>query len=141
MPATPDLGLEWIEVPAGRYVVGVEPTTALLAEVPRATWDGVPMAVPLDWIVVDSFRMTRDPLSFADWERLAHRVQALPDEAVRPSPIDDAAEASFEDAAHIAASLGVSLPYWYEWEIAARGPEPFLYPWGNELDRRQLTLS
>jgi hypothetical protein len=43
-------------------------------------------------------------------------------------------------AAQVAAALGASLPRWYEWEIATRGPQGWLYPWGNEIDVNQLLL-
>jgi len=45
-----------------------------------------------------------------------------------------------ETAIEVAKALGVSLPYWHEWEIATRGPYGQLYPWGNEIDLDALSL-
>lgn len=43
-------------------------------------------------------------------------------------------------AAKVASALGASLPRWYEWEIATRGPEGWLYPWGDEIDLEKLAI-
>ena len=43
-------------------------------------------------------------------------------------------------ASQIAAVLNADLPRWYEWEIAARGKEGLLYPWGNEYTPGSLAL-
>jgi len=43
-------------------------------------------------------------------------------------------------ASQIAHALGADLPRWYEWEIATRGNESFLYPWGDEYFPQSLSL-
>lgn len=43
-------------------------------------------------------------------------------------------------ASKVASALGASLPRWHEWEIATRGPEGRLYPWGDEIDLEKLSL-
>jgi formylglycine-generating enzyme required for sulfatase activity len=69
------------------------------------------MVVELQWVdVVTPFRISRD-------------LVAGPDGA----PL----ELSFVEARAYAASVGASLPRWCEWEIAVRGPEPWLRPWGD----------
>jgi hypothetical protein len=86
---------------------------------PTDTWIDWPKAVPLQWIDVST------PY------RIARRLVCGPDGA----PL----ELSFADAVAYAASVGASLPRWYGWEIAVRGPEPWLWPWGDTLDLGALT--
>jgi formylglycine-generating enzyme required for sulfatase activity len=43
-------------------------------------------------------------------------------------------------AAGVAEALGASLPRWYEWEIATRGPRGWRYPWGDEMSLSELSL-
>ncbi len=41
----------------------------------------------------------------------------------------------------IAHILGAKLPTWAEWEVATRGREGYLFPWGNTFDLSQVELS
>lgn len=43
-------------------------------------------------------------------------------------------------ARQIANALGADVPRWYEWEIATRGKEGFLYPWGDDYFPESLSL-
>jgi formylglycine-generating enzyme required for sulfatase activity len=42
------------------------------------------------------------------------------------------------EARDFCANLGLRLPTEAEWEFAARGPESWVYPWGNEFDETRL---
>jgi hypothetical protein len=54
--------------------------------------------------------------------------------------LDPVLSLSAAAAIQVAEALGAALPRWYEWEIATRGPEGWLYPWGNEMDLKKLSL-
>jgi formylglycine-generating enzyme required for sulfatase activity len=46
-------------------------------------------------------------------------------------------DVSWDDCDVYAKWAGLSLPTEAQWEKAARGPEGFLYPWGNEWDEKK----
>jgi len=112
-------GITFCEVPAGQYVVGVGPDVPRHACEPQATWADYPLTTPEQLVTIDKpFWISRDLVrdSFGLLVVTGHH------------------------AAGRAERLGGRLPRWYEWEIAVRGPEPFLYPWGNDFDLAQVRL-
>lgn len=48
---------------------------------------------------------------------------------------------TFEQSTTLAQVIGVRLPSYAEWEVAARGTEHYLFPWGNTFDLSQVKLS
>eukprot|EP01006_Ploeotia_vitrea_P009334 TRINITY_DN21915_c0_g1_i1.p1 TRINITY_DN21915_c0_g1~~TRINITY_DN21915_c0_g1_i1.p1 ORF type:complete len:871 (+),score=39.49 TRINITY_DN21915_c0_g1_i1:40-2652(+) len=62
----------------------------------------------------------------------------------KKNQMDDTDSPSMElpywTAVEVATALGCRLPTWQEWEVAARGPEAFLYPWGNQLQMDAVEL-
>lgn len=74
-----------------------------------------------------------------------HRASMAPGELdfrtlSRQPESDPPLEFPLTTAQAIAKRLGATLPAWDEWEVATRGREAFLYPWGNTLDTAHLSL-
>ena len=49
----------------------------------------------------------------------------------RSANADDILSVRFREGLYIAQALGMTLPTWDQWEVATRGPQGYLYPWGN----------
>ncbi len=47
-------------------------------------------------------------------------------------------QVSWQEAVNYAEWLGAMLPTEAQWEYAARGPEAWVYPWGDEFERERL---
>jgi len=58
----------------------------------------------------------------------------------RQPELDPPLAVSWATAQAMAKVLRAELPRWDEWEVATRGREAFLYPWGNTLDTAHLSL-
>jgi formylglycine-generating enzyme required for sulfatase activity len=122
LPSSADM----IAVPAGAYPLGTEKPEANSAETLLQTVD-VP-AFNIDRVEVsnESFKSFVDqteasaPLSWSGGrfpaDRAAHPVKGV----------------TFEWAQAYCTSLGKRLPSETEWEVAARGADGRLYPWGND---------
>lgn len=124
--------MDFVEIPPGKYVVGVGPNVKHLAIEPAYTWPEYSLATGEQMIEIDRpFSITRDLVSTHDYQRAMKQRASGPDEPIA---------LEYLQARIAARNSGAALPRWYEWEIAVRGPEPFLYPWGNELDLAKLTL-
>ncbi|MDY7014881.1 MAG: SUMF1/EgtB/PvdO family nonheme iron enzyme [Cyanobacteriota bacterium] len=54
---------------------------------------------------------------------------------------DPALTLTIEQSQALARILGTTLPSWAEWEVAARGKDRYLFPWGNTFDLSRVKLS
>ncbi|MDY7101284.1 MAG: SUMF1/EgtB/PvdO family nonheme iron enzyme [Actinomycetota bacterium] len=120
-----------VQVPAGRYTLGVDDPD-VTAESSTRTHDG------------SSFWIDVHEVTNADWARFVVEAGAQP----ASSWPGDGPEPGLEDhpvvgvnhewAGAYCASLGKRLPTEAEWEIAARGPNGLLWPWGDGRDAVEL---
>lgn len=123
-------GIELVEVPAARYLVGAAPSARRLAVPPRETWEGYPLATPETWIDVERpFWISRGLIT----QRQLRALDARADDGGDVPALLTSRNADLSPA--------IRTPAWWEWEIAVRGPEPFSYPWGNELELAKLELT
>lgn len=163
-------GLSFIQIPAGTYKVGIEPEHTYLALAPRET-SYRSLFIPPTSITLPTFFISEDLVRLSHWQKLqrAEFATAL-NACVTPDAIrlyhdnlirdiqygmdlgfkqcaKDIQEANpaltlpFTMGEGIAQILGMTLPTWTQWEVAARGEQAYLFPWGNEwnLDRIQLS--
>jgi formylglycine-generating enzyme required for sulfatase activity len=136
-------GVQQVQIPAGRFVMGDIPPrydASETRESPRAIWSGQPprhMELPAYWI--DLHEVTRDAY--------AQCVEAGACTAAKcPEGAEDPAAAfgdeigtvpqtcvTHEQAAAYCKHRGGRLPTEAEFEYAARGTDARVYAWGNQL--------
>jgi hypothetical protein len=118
-----------VNIPAGDYKVGAEDAPALL-QPPQRGFIKTPTTPP-ETVSLAAFSITADVIRGRDVAHLEAYAHIGAEQVVRVAyPLADV----------IAASLGGRLPTRQQWEVAARGAEGLLYPWGNTADREKLTL-
>ncbi len=113
----PNTEFDWVEVPAGDYVIG------------RDAGDSRQRLVD-----VTAFELTRTPVTNAQYERFVADTGA---EAPPHWPAPPDHPVTFVDwhaASAFCAWAGGRLPTEAEWEKAARGTDGRAYPWGDEED-------
>ncbi|MFN8463898.1 MAG: SUMF1/EgtB/PvdO family nonheme iron enzyme [Caldilineaceae bacterium] len=128
-PANPILGLQWIMIPAGEFIMGSDGRTDA-----RATSD----EMPRHRLVLPSFYISRYPVTNAQYGRfVAATGYACPSHWAGghvPSGREDhpVVNVGWYDAQAFCDWSGVLLPSEAQWEKAARGRDGRLYPWGSE---------
>jgi formylglycine-generating enzyme required for sulfatase activity len=137
-------GVQQVQIPAGRFVMGDIPTrydASETRESPRALWSGQPprhAELPAYWI--DLHEVTR--AAYAQCVEAGKCTAASCPEGA-PDPVEGLADdvagtvpqscVTHEQAAAYCEQRGARLPTEAEFEYAARGTDARVYPWGNDL--------
>jgi formylglycine-generating enzyme required for sulfatase activity len=128
-------GVAMVEIAPGSYLVGSVGDVPPYAVKPQSTWFGYPFVHKQQWIpVITPFWISRALITNGQARAL------VPSAIAADAPAGEPAELGYYRALELGTAIGADLPTWYEWEIAMRGPQPFHYPWGDELDLSKLTL-
>lgn len=117
-------GSRMVLIPAGTYKVGrprTPETTRAEQQTPEAT-------VTLGWYYIDKHEVSVG--QYTKSGMTAPRIGGL--KALVENPSSPVVGIDFEAARGFAKWAGRELPSEAEWEVAGRGAEGFLYPWGNE---------
>jgi formylglycine-generating enzyme required for sulfatase activity len=149
--------IDWVEIPAGECVVGLseEQKRYLLRRATRQV-GGIRKLFRENQIMfraaqslllsvrkqqrihLDTFYISRYPVTVEQYVTYQKQASLLVDSANRRTlelgwgrlP----KKASYRTATAFCRSLDIRLPTSDEWEKAARGPEGWLYPWGDKWD-------
>lgn len=93
---------------------------------------------PAHWVVLDGYFIDKYEVSNKDYAEFmkasGHPEPAYWDDPRLNSPDQPVVGVNWLDATAFCEHRGKRLPTEAEWERAARGPEGFKYPWGNEFD-------
>ena len=114
---------DWVEVPAGEYVIGRDPGETRQRHVDMA-----------------AFELGRTPVTNAQYERFVDDTGANAPPHW-PARLDHPVTfVEWHDASAFCAWAGGRLPTEAEWEKAARGTDRRTYPWGDEEDEGRAAV-
>lgn len=140
-------------VHAGRFLIGSTPAQVEAVAQPGADLEVYLAETPQQKIELDSFEISRGPVSCADYDVFVtatdHTPPAYwggytPPAALRDHPV---VEISFNDARaycrwlSTATSRTFRLPTEQQWEAAARGQDGRIFPWGDEWQPGQCNVA
>jgi len=154
-PPTPTTRPTSTSVPEGTATVEVPAITDVMVEIPAGTFslgndNSDPNEAPAQQMDLPAFKIDAYEVTNADF---AAFVQATGYQTYREGQGSQqnwhwafkegkdnhpVVFVTFDDAQAFCDWAGKRLPTEFEWEKAARGPENFIYPWGNEYDATKL---
>lgn len=117
-----------ILVPAGTYTIGLEDPVSMGLQ----SREGPQVQVTLGSYYIDKYEVS--VARYVQWAEATGATR--PRYSDQREYVDDhpVSAVSQADALEFARSMRRDLPTEAEWEVAARGPEAFMYPWGNDPD-------
>jgi formylglycine-generating enzyme required for sulfatase activity len=121
-------GVEMVEVPVGCFVMGS--VVANAAPVHRQCFEE-----PF-WL--DRYEVSRDQYNLCVQAQGCPEIAANPWSSRDEQPINNI---TWYQARDFGAGRGARLPTEAEWEYAARGPEGWIYPWGDALVENNLVFA
>lgn len=158
-------GIAQVWVPAGCFMMGssqAEATYAMSLQPPAWARAELPTERPQHEVCltqgywIDQYEVTNEAYqafiddggytteqywSEAGWAWLGGRsVDNLPANCITAEPDHPRVCITWYEAEAYATWRGGSLPTEAQWEYAARGPESFVFPWGNEWDSSLATI-
>jgi len=93
---------------------------------------------PAHWVLLRSYLIDKFEVSNSQYEEFmratGHAAPAYWDDPRLNKPDQPVVGVNYDDATAFCEWKGKRLPTEAEWENAARGPNGFRYPWGNEFD-------
>lgn len=133
--ATQPLLVDWVDLPAGTFMMGCVPADAECypEEEPRHRVE-----------LTRGFAIMRTEVTIAQYEAVAPRMGArLPRQPRWNSgPDHPVVNITWGDARDVCIGLGGRLPTEAEWEYAARGGlDGAIFPWGNEPDQDMVNAA
>ncbi len=135
-----------VRVPGGSFLMGVDkktnPNTKKMSKAQQLKYrvskeafndEGPAHNVILDSYYIDTYEVSNK--QYGDFiKATGHPAPAYWDDHKRNKPQQPVSGVNWHDANAYCSWANKRLPTEAEWEKAARGPEGFTYPWGNELD-------
>lgn len=139
-------GMVMVYVPTGEFQMGIDDekiNEVLRTSSPCGKRDWLDNAQPAHFVAVDSYWIDRTEVTNGQYQQC---VQAggcdLPEDdsyygnnAYSNYPV---VWVSWNQATAYCEWAGARLPTEAEWEYAARGPDGYLFPWGNKFDGKRL---
>lgn len=117
-------GAHMVLIPAGTYKIG-RPRTSETLRVEQQTPEAT---VTLGWYYIDKYEINVG--QYTKSGMTMPRIGGL--KALVENPSNPVVGIDFEAARGYATWAGRELPTEAEWEVAGRGAQGYLYPWGNE---------